>query len=388
VGVINDITDRKLEEKVLQESESSLRYAQEIAKMGSWEWDVFTNETIWSDYYFSFFGVNPSIEEPNFELFRSKIHPDDIHFFDETNKNIIKDKVPVNFELRIIQSDGTIKWIQNNVVPIIEDTKLVKLKGAFIDITERKQKEEEIRKLNETLEQKIVERTAHIEEINKEMEAFSFSVSHDLRAPLRRINGFAQILMDDYAAKLDKEGKKLCSVIMDNSIKMGFLIDDLLTCAQLSQTDMNQSLINMKKMVNSVYKEITDVKSAQRIKLSIGEISDIRADETLIRQVWTNLLSNAVKYTSKKEKAMISVTCEKENGKCIYCVKDNGVGFDMQYANKLFGVFHRLHTEQEFEGTGVGLAIVKRIVKRHGGDVWAESKVNKGASFYFSLPNQ
>jgi PAS domain S-box-containing protein len=261
------------------------------------------------------------------------------------------------------------------------------LVGVINDITERQQKEKEIKKLNETLEKKVVERTIELEAANKELKAFSFSVSHDLRAPLRRINGFAQILMDDHAGKLEEDGKKLCSVIMDNSLKMGFLIDDLLTFAQLSQTDISQSFINMKEMVHSVYKEINDVKTEQRIKLNVDEISDVRADETLIRQVWTNLLSNAVKYTSKREKAMISVTCEKEKGKCIYCVKDNGVGFDMQYADKLFGVFQRLHSEQEFEGTGVGLAIVKRIVKRHGGNVWAESEVNKGASFYFSLPN-
>jgi light-regulated signal transduction histidine kinase (bacteriophytochrome) len=167
---------------------------------------------------------------------------------------------------------------------------------------------------------------------------------------------------------------------------MGHLIDDLLTFSRLSRTEMQLSVISMKTLVNSIYYEVTDAQSRARIDLSIGDIFDALGEPTMLRQVWANLLSNAIKYSSKRDKAIISVTCKKEKEKCIYCIKDNGVGFDMNYVDKLFGVFQRLHSAKDFEGTGVGLAIVQRIIRRHGGEVWAEGEVDKGATFYFSLP--
>jgi light-regulated signal transduction histidine kinase (bacteriophytochrome) len=173
---------------------------------------------------------------------------------------------------------------------------------------------------------------------------------------------------------------------MENSQKMGHLIDDLLAFSRLSRADMNLSEVDMKTLVNSLYYEITDIQSREKIELNIGNICNSMGDPTMLRLVWTNFLSNAIKYSSRKEKAIISITCIKEMDSCVYCIKDNGVGFDMNYINKLFGVFQRLHSTTDFEGTGVGLAIVQRIVNRHGGKVWAEGEVDKGAAFYFSLP--
>jgi PAS domain S-box-containing protein len=279
------------------------------------------------------------------------------------------------------------RYYQVSAWPIFdENNEVIAFSHSVRDITERKLVDEKIKNLNATLELRIAERTTQLEAANKEQEAFSYSVSHDLRAPLRRVHGFTQILQEDYADKFDEDGQKLCLSITENTKKMGTLIDDLLAFAQLSHTDMQRSVINMKELINAVYLDITDAKSRERITLSIGEICNVAVDSTMIKHVWTNLLSNAVKYSSKKERAIISISCKNENGQCIYCIKDNGVGFDMNYVNKLFGVFERLHSENDFDGTGVGLAIVKRIIQRHGGKVWAESAVGKGASFYFSLP--
>lgn len=257
---------------------------------------------------------------------------------------------------------------------------------ALEDITERKQSEEKITNLNETLEQRVIERTAQLEAVSKEQEAFSYSVSHDLRGPLRRIHGFTQILEEDYSGKLDEDGKNICQSITENTRKMGTLIDDLLAFAQLSRADLQRSDLVMKDLVNAVFLDVTNEESRKHINFILNDICNAPADAKMIKHVWTNLLSNAVKYSSKREKAIISISCKRENEHCVYCIKDNGVGFDMKYVTKLFGVFERLHTEKEFEGTGVGLAIVQRIVMRHGGNVWAESEVDKGAAFYFSLP--
>jgi len=240
--------------------------------------------------------------------------------------------------------------------------------------------------LVEELEQRVEKRTMQLQAANKELEAFSYSVSHDLRAPLRAIDGFTRILTEDYEEVLDDDGKRLCSIIRENTHKMGILIDDLLTFSRLNRNEMQLSEINMKILANSIFHEVTDEQMRKRIEFSVNDIMPAMGDPTMIRQLWINLLSNAVKFTSKEDKATINVSGKQINGFFEYCISDNGVGFDMKYINKLFGVFQRLHSSREFEGTGVGLAIVQRIVHRHGGKVRAEGTVNHGAKIYFSLP--
>lgn len=280
-----------------------------------------------------------------------------------------------------IHADGTLGWFELSIQPVPE--------GVFIlsyDITERVLVENKIKKLNEELEEKVMLRTAQLANANKELEAFAYSVSHDLRAPLRAISGFSKILAEDYAEKIDDEGKRVCGVIQNEAIRMGQLIDDLLAFSRLSRSSMQKNNTEMTEMVRQIFDEVKEQYSGQKIIFHLSELLPAAADSSLIRQVWVNYLSNALKFSSKKETIQIEVGCYKNKEEIIYFVKDNGAGFDMKYADKLFGVFQRLHNINEFYGTGVGLAIVQRIVNRHGGKVWAESKVDKGATFYFSIP--
>ena len=235
------------------------------------------------------------------------------------------------------------------------------------------------------LEDRVRERTAQQEAANKELEAFSYSVSHDLRAPLRAIDGFSRIVQEDYAGKLDDEGRRLLSVIRDNSRKMGHLIDDLLEYSRLGRRPISSAEIDMQRLVEDVLGELR-ASGESSSSLDVGALPPARGDATLVKQVWTNLLANAIKFSGKREQPAIEVNGHENGTENVYCVKDNGAGFDMKYYDKLFGVFQRLHREEEFEGTGVGLAIVQRVVSRHGGRIWAEGKVDAGAAFYFSLP--
>ncbi len=260
--------------------------------------------------------------------------------------------------------------------------------AAARDITAQRKAEEVIQKLNAELEERVIQRTAQLEYANRELETFAYSVSHDLRAPLRAITGYTNILLEEYEPSLDAEGKRICGVIIHEARRMGRLIDDLLSFSRLSRMEMSHSWIDMREMVQSVFHELTQAEGRRRIDFRVGALAPAEGDPGMIRQVWVNLLSNALKFTSKRKRAVIRVSSVQDGRETVYFVQDNGAGFDMQYSDKLFGVFQRLHSELEFEGTGVGLAIVQRVIHRHGGRVWGEGQVDQGAVFYFTLPGK
>lgn len=243
----------------------------------------------------------------------------------------------------------------------------------------------QVKNSQQDLEKKVQDRTARLEAVNNELEAFSYSVSHDLRAPLRAVSGYSVILKEDYGPQLDAEATRMLSAIVNNAKKMGQLIDDLITFSRLGRKEMSLQPIDMKRLAESSFQELMEIEKEKNYQLTIDPMPACKGDQSMIKQVWLNLISNAIKYSSKSPQPQIEVGCSENNGKQVYFVRDNGVGFDMQYSHKLFGVFQRLHNEEAFEGTGIGLALVKRIISKHAGEVWADSSPGNGATFYFSL---
>jgi PAS domain S-box-containing protein len=285
-----------------------------------------------------------------------------------------------------VRRDGSRFWTSVTITAQRDASgELIGFSKVSRDLTERKRAEEKLAAFNEQLQQTNQELTA----ANKELEAFSYSVSHDLRAPLRAIDGFSQILLDEYSAALPAEAQEYLRDVRENTRCMGQLVDDLLALARLGRLPLNMQRTEPAAIVHRCLDELPKERNGRRVEIVVGDLPACSADSVLLKQVWMNLLSNAVKYTSRREAARIEVGGgpEDSTGNSLYFVKDNGVGFDMRYAHKLFGVFQRLHLADEYEGTGVGLAIVQRIIHRHGGRVWAEAQPNQGATFFFTLPN-
>jgi PAS domain S-box-containing protein len=278
--------------------------------------------------------------------------------------------------------DGRNAWFEFSIQAVPE--------GIFIlslDITARREADEAMRRVNQVLEQRVAERTAQLQAANLELEAFAYSISHDLRAPLRAIDGFSRILLEEHSGELGDEGMRLLKVVRGSTGQMDQLITDILALSRISRGELKRERIDMAGQARSVFDEVTSPEVRASFELSVDPLPPASVDPALIRQVWINLLSNAVKYSMPAQQRSIQVGGHSEEARLIYFVKDKGVGFDPQYADKLYGVFQRLHGAEEFEGTGVGLAIVQRIIRRHGGEVWAEGQTGQGATFYFSLPS-
>jgi len=291
-------------------------------------------------------------------------------------------------ELKNRARDGTYYWVDTTIVPFLNDSgKPYQYVAIRADITHRKKVEEEFHKLNEELEDRVNLRTVQLESARKEMEGFAYSVSHDLRAPLRGVLGFTSMLEDEYGSQLDSEGQRITSIIKNSTLKMGQLIDDLLAFSRTGKQEIVMRTFDTRKMVMEIIEELAPGSSdTHRIEWVVHSLPSAHGDIHMIRQVWVNLISNAIKYSGRREPARIEIGHFKHEGQTTFFVRDNGVGFNNKYKDKLFRVFQRLHKAEEFEGTGVGLALVEKIVSKHGGRVWAEGEPENGARFCFSLP--
>ncbi|MBK7175416.1 MAG: PAS domain-containing protein [Bacteroidales bacterium] len=383
VGVNYDITEQKKKDEKIREKDL------EFKKLSANVPDLIFQFTRRPDgsYYVpvasegirNIFGCAPEDVIDDFTPISRVIFPEDaarvIHDIEHSAENMSY----FTCEFRVHIPGREIQWIYSKSTPERLPDGSITWYGFNTDITE-------IKKLNETLEQRVIERTSQLESANKELEAFSYSVSHDLRAPLRHINGYVELINDRFRDNLPEKAQHYLATVKDASRQMGNLIDDLLHFSRTGRQELRKVKVNMnalvKELIDKSKPDITD----RLINWSVQDLPDAFGDYSLLKQVWVNLIDNAVKYTRKTEQAEISVESVEEKGFDIYIVRDNGVGFDMKYSHKLFGVFQRLHTQAEFEGTGIGLANVQRIIFKHNGRVWVEAELNKGATFYFSLP--
>lgn len=375
--------------EALREGEERLQLATRAAEIGVWDWDIVNSQLKWDEGMYRLYRIQPEDFSSDYDAWMRYVHPDDAQMTNDAIQAALRGEYEYRQEFRIIWPDSSVRVIQAASKTFRDPNGTpLRMIGTNIDITERKQVEEEIRQLNQELEQRVSERTAQLEAANMELEAFSYSVSHDLRTPLRAIDGFSHILLDDYAGKLDDEGMRLLNVVRDNTHRMGQLIDDILKFSRSGRTEIIFSRIDMAKMAHAVAAELMASDPDSKLQMEIEPIPPAPGDNAMMRQVFVNLISNAIKFSCRNATPKIHVGATVTENETIYFVKDNGAGFDMQFADKLFGVFQRLHSVAEFEGTGIGLAIVKRIVTRLGGRVWAEGKVNEGATIYFALPTK
>lgn len=384
-GVGTDITERKRAERALKESEQRLRLALNSAAMAAWEWEIGPDVLTWSEHPGWLVGPEPA---GGYADYRELVHADDRAGFLDAGRQAVARRAPYHAVFRIRRTDGAVRWIEAQGVFLDrEGTEHgERIIGVSQDITERRRNEAELRRLNEELEQRVAERTHALKVANNELEAFSYSVSHDLRAPLRAIHGFSRLVLDKYAAgQIDEQGRDMLRRINTGADQMGRLIDDLLRLSRISRQAMQVGPVDLSVLAREVIEELQAGEPERRVEWVVAPQVAATGDAGLLRVVLQNLIGNAWKYSSRRDDARIEFGVAEKDGGPVYFVRDNGVGFDMAHAKKLFGAFQRLHAEAEFPGSGIGLATVARILHRHGGEAWADARVGEGATFYFTL---
>ena len=423
ITTVIDISERKKVEEALKENERRLREVQEMAHLGSWIWDVKTGDVEWSEEVYKIFRLDPKEFTPHIDSIQAlSPWPEDHQRDKELIKRATENYDPGSYEQRFLRPDKTIGYYYSTFHGNYDaQGELTSIIGTVMDITELKQAEiqrqtalKEVHLLNIELEKKVAERTSDLhntqlallnlvddlnqsvkstalasrklEETNNELKAFSYSVSHDLRAPLRSIDGFSMALLEDYQSKLDDTGRNYINKIRAAAQHMGLLIEDMLKLSRITHAEFHHESIDLSKIVQSIAETLQQDKPEKDKKITIQEGIVIRGDLNAMRIALTNLLENAWKFTGKQKHPSIEFGMTAMEEKNVFFIRDNGAGFDMAYANKLFGAFQRLHSEDEFPGTGIGLATVKRIITRHGGQIWAEGEVGKGATFFFTIP--
>jgi PAS domain S-box-containing protein len=379
-----DITARKRAEASLREGEERFRtVANSIPQLA---WNAYADGTVfwYNDRWYEYTGT--TLDQMEGSGWQGVHDPHVLPIVMERWRGAIESGEPFEMEFPLRGADGKFRAFLTRIQPLKNsEGRVMQWFGTNTDVETLKQAQVELQEMQHTLEQRVIERTAQLEMANRELEAFSYSVSHDLRAPLRAIDGFSQAVLEDFGSHLPAEGQRYLGTIRNGAQRMGALIDDLLAFSRLSRAPLTKTEVKTGSMVRSVLKELVSQLSGRKIELQIGELPMCKGDPALLNQVWINLLSNAFKYTQKREGAIVEVGCEQRAEGKVFFVRDNGAGFDMRYANKLFGVFQRLHRAEDYEGTGVGLAIVQRIIDRHGGRIWAEAAVDQGATFHFTL---
>jgi PAS domain S-box-containing protein len=387
---LQDITESKRMQAALQDSEARLKEAQRLARLGSWESDLLNDRLIWSDEVYRIFELDPANFAPTYMGFMQAVHPEDRAQVQAAYLASMQSRTPYDVVHRLLFPDGRCKYVRELcVIHFDADDRPVRSVGTVQDITEIRTAQAELQHLNDELELRVADRTRELATLNRELEAFAYSVSHDLRTPLRSIHGFASLLEEEGAEGLSAEGRSYLLRIQESAKRMGQFISDLLSMSHLSRAHLRQETVSLGDMAKSIASELDRSDPQRQVHWHIQEGLQVQADPGLMRAVLQNLLGNAWKYTGLVPEAHISLEqTRNERGMLEFCVRDNGAGFDMTYAQQLFQPFKRLHAHHEFEGSGVGLATVHRVIQRHGGSVRGEGAVGKGAAFYFTLPVQ
>ena len=381
------LRDRNQVEAALRESEARFRHLADTTPVLVW-----MSGTDKLCYYFNkpwleFTGR--TLEQEMGNGWAENVHEDDFQHCLDIYINAFDARHDFKMEYRFRRNDGEYRWILDTGVPRFTPTgEFLGYIGSCVDIHDRKVAEAALQQLNEMLEQRIQERTLQLEAANKELESFSYSVSHDLRAPLRHIAGFIELLQKRHSSTstLDEISQRYLRIIAETAKQAGILIDELLTFSRMGRSEMRYINLNMEQLVQEIKRDLVSQTPGRTINWHIESVPEVQGDPSMLRLVLRNLIGNAVKYTQTRNPAEITIGSTDNENEVVFFIQDNGVGFNMQYVHKLFGVFQRLHSDQQFEGTGVGLANVQRIIHRHNGQVWAEAVVDSGATFYFSLP--